>query len=104
MFSCHRCGRGAFLPGFPGCLEESVNLQTLVDSDRSLSPVEDRPVCGLAAWLAAALSFVLFCLFFILVEQSSLAFLKAKYQVAEKTVAVETDRIKVITARLKHTL
>lgn len=41
--------------------------------------------------------------FFILVEQSSLAFLKAKHQVAEKTVAVETERIKVITARIKHT-
>lgn len=45
-----------------------------------------------------------FCLVFILVEQGSLVFLKAKYQVAEKTVAVETEPSKVITARIKCTL
>lgn len=37
-------------------------------------------------------------------EQGSLVFLKAKYQVAEKTVAVETEPSKVITVRIKCTL
>lgn len=52
----------------------------------------------------SVLWFFFLCFVFILVEQSSAAFLEAKYQAAEKTVAVETERRKVITVRIKHTL
>lgn len=41
---------------------------------------------------------------FYVSEASSLRSWKQRDEVAEKTVAVETERSKVITARIKHTL